>query len=318
MAPTPEGHKRQAKNYQKAHEHLQQRQAENRQRPAGKRKAEQDVRVSLGDPEAALGLDKLKVFRPLYNVQLMPDLDSPLILAYEVFAQATDSGTLEPMLERCQQATGHDVKNLAADASYATALDVAACAKRQVTLYAPYQQNDFTAAKRASKPAAYLPKESFVWLAQEQTYQCPEGHRLKLFSQENKKRQGGQKVRVCTYRCPAEHCRACPRRLQCTRSPGRGRTIDRSEHEELIEALQQRMQTSEAKQLYKRRGQTVELCFADSKEHRQLRQLSGRGRKRARIEVGLLVLSHNALEVLAARTEKASPQPNANPKIVPT
>ena len=34
--------------------------------------------------------------RPLYNVQFSLDLDSPLILAYDVFAQPTDAGTLGP------------------------------------------------------------------------------------------------------------------------------------------------------------------------------------------------------------------------------
>jgi len=78
------------------------------------------------------------------------------------------------------------------------------------------------------------------------------------------------------------------------------------------------MQTPEAKQLYQRRGQTVELRFADSKEHRNLRRLSGRGLQRARIEVGLLVLSHNALEVLKARTQPANTEPSAKPESDPT
>ena len=37
---------------------------------------EKHVRISVTDPEAALGKDKFKVFRPLYNVQYVRDLDS--------------------------------------------------------------------------------------------------------------------------------------------------------------------------------------------------------------------------------------------------
>src|SRR5207245_9312915 len=109
---------------------------ENQARTASKRLAPQDVRISPGDPEAALGLDKLKVYRPLYNVQLMPDLDTPLILAWEVFAQATDAATLPTLLERFRQATGHYPEAALADPSYATELDLAACAQAHVTLYA--------------------------------------------------------------------------------------------------------------------------------------------------------------------------------------
>jgi hypothetical protein len=37
--------------------------------------------VGASDPEAAPGSDKLKVFRPLDNVQLVRDLDSSPVLA---------------------------------------------------------------------------------------------------------------------------------------------------------------------------------------------------------------------------------------------
>ena len=55
---------------------MDQLQAENARRTSSKRKKPEKVVVSLSEPEAALGRDKLKVFRPLYNLQLMRDLDS--------------------------------------------------------------------------------------------------------------------------------------------------------------------------------------------------------------------------------------------------
>ena len=71
--------------------------------------------VSPSDPEAALGVDKDHVFRPLYTIQTVRDVDSPLILSYAVFAQATDAGTLPPMLERIEQLTGRRLKAVLAD-----------------------------------------------------------------------------------------------------------------------------------------------------------------------------------------------------------
>lgn len=73
-----------------------------------------------------------------------------------------------------------------------------------------------------------------------------------------------------------------------------------------MEALRQRMQTEEAKKLYKKRAQVVELGFADVKEHRCLRRFVGRGLYRARIEVGLVVLAHHVLNVLALRQKNKS------------
>jgi transposase len=305
MATTPAGRQEQQQRYAKAHDILSERLRQNQQRPASKRLAVQHVRVSPGDPQAALGLDKFKVFRPLYNVQMMPDLNSPLVLAYEVFAQATDAATLPTMLQRCRAATGRQaLKDLLTDAGYATALDLAACQEEGVTLYAPYQENELSAQRRQQNPPKQIPKEAFRWLEQEQVYQCPEGHRLEREYSELVRRKGEEQLRVFTYRCPPEHCRSCPRRQECARVPERGRTIKRSEYEELVEALKERMATAGAKKLYKRRCQTAELSFADSKEHRGLRRFSGHGLKRARIEVGLVVLAHNLLAILKLREQR--------------
>jgi hypothetical protein len=81
------------------------------------------------------------------------------------------------------------------------------------------------------------------------------------------------------------------------------------------------MATAEAKALYRRRGQHVELVNADWKEHRQLRRFSGRGLTRVRSEVGLLVLAHNLLTVVAEETKaqaKQAPGVAANPGTIAT
>ena len=97
---------------------------------------------------------------------------------------------------------------------------------------------------------------------------------------------------------------------RCTVNPQQGRSISRGEHEELIEALQQRMQTPAAKELYRLRRQTVELVNADWKEHRKLRRFSGRGLERARCQVGLVVLAHNLLTLLSLEKAKAAAKPS--------
>ena len=75
----------------------------------------------------------------------------------------------------------------------------------------------------------------------------------------------------------------------------------RNPYQEEIDRLKARMQTEEAKSLYKYRGQTIERVFADFKEHRNLRRF--RGLSRARTQIGLTVLGHN-LRILAKLQEK--------------
>jgi transposase len=311
MAATPTGRRAQQARYACAEQQLDARRAGNQERPASKRLADQDVRIGVADPEAALGLDKFKVFRPLYTVQLLPDLNSPLVLAYEVFAQAGDAATLPVMLQRVRQATGRCPSDLLTDTAYAKALELAACARAGVTLYAPVGAAAPARRRAAKKPPKQIPKSAFVWREAEQAYVCPQGHRLTYCNAEYEKR-GDERLRMLAYRCDPVHCSACPRQQECTRSPLRGRMVKRSEYEHLVEALQERMQTAQAQALYKRRCQTVELSFADQKQHRGLRQFRGRGLARARSEVGLVVLAHNALAVLALREKKEDPQRTRN------
>jgi transposase len=302
MAKTPCGRRQQLRRYQLLSVAMARRQEENRQRPKSERKPPEKVRLSPGDPEAPLGLDKQRVFRPLYNVQLIDDLDSPLILAYEAFDQSSDNGTSSPMLVRHRRLTGAALKELLADSKYTTPADLAVFARAEVTLYGHTQEqtDSLRKASRSQGPSRQIPKSHFVWLDAEDAYQCPEGHRLPYRASRTRRCAGGEIVRTTIYACPANECQACPRRSQCTPSTKAGREVRRSEHEPLLEALTARMATPEAQSLYRRRQETVELAFADFKEHRKLVRFSGHGLSAARAEVGLSVLVHNTLSLLAA------------------
>ena len=93
MAKTPHSRTAQDEHYRQAQEHLAGLQAANQRYSPSERRATDKSVVSTGDPEAALGMDKDHVFRPLYTIQTVHDVDSPLIVGYDVFAQATDAGT---------------------------------------------------------------------------------------------------------------------------------------------------------------------------------------------------------------------------------
>jgi transposase len=301
MAPTPAGRRRQRQRLRRAQERMGALQQRNAGKRASKRAARERVMVSVSDPEAAVGRDKEGVYRPLYNVQVVDDLDSPLVLGYEVFAQPNDAGTLEPMARRLKEVFRRPVGVLLADSAYAGGPDLAAARAAGVVLYAPPPAD-------GAKENKQIPKREFTWLPAEQTYRCPRGHRLEHAGSSRQKRSGTEAVELHSYRCPPEHCRGCPLRQACTPNPDKGRTISRSEHEGLIEALRARMATPEAKELYRLRRQTVELVNADWKEHRQLRRFSGRGLAKARSQIGGTVLAHNLLTLLALenKAEKSS------------
>jgi hypothetical protein len=311
LAQTPSGRQKQLKQYQEARAVLAERVAKNEERPKDKRLARSQVRVSVTDPEAPLGRDKEKVFAPLYTAQFVVDTTSLLILSFDVFAQATDAGTLPPMLDRTREVTGIMVTQISTDAAYVSLLDLQECQTRGVQLVGPVQENDFTAKKSTKAAKPRIGKDRFQWLPEEQTYRCPQGHRMDHKGRERKQRRGDETVFQHRYHCAAEHCRTCPLRDDCVRDPEKGRTVKRFEGEELLEAHKAFMSTPEAKKTVRQRGSVIERCFGDAKAHRNLRRLHGRGLSRARAEVGLVVLVQTALTLARLRKNAANSQEDA-------
>jgi len=309
MAKTPTGRETQRQRYEHARQRLVELHAVNDRQDRKRRRKPEKIVVSTSDPQAALGRDKHNVFRPLYNVQLIRDLDSPLYLGYEVFAQPTDAGTFSPMLERVVQMTGVNPKVMLVDAAYVTACNLAICDQAGIVLYGPWQENDLSRQqkKQGAKPRP-LGKEHFTWVPEQNMYRCPEGHAMPWIGHQKRRQSDGQINVVHSYRCAPQHCQVCPRQGSCSSNPCRGRAIKRSAHEALVEAHRARMATPEAKSLYRLRRQTVELGFADLKQHRCLRQFSGRGRSGAQRQAGLAVLVHNLLIVHYA----TPPPPNVS------
>jgi transposase len=307
MAGTPRGRQTQLAQYRQAGDGLADRLAKNQERPKDKQLPRKKVKVSITEPEAPLGRDKEKVFCPMYTAEFVVDTASLLILSFDVFTQVTDAGTLAPMLDRTREVTGAWLIQISTDAGYTSLLDLQECQKRKVSLVAPVQENDFTEKKRAQAGPPRIGKDQFQWLPKEQTYCCPEGHRLDYKGKEKKQRRDDNTVIQHRFHCPAEHCRGCPVAERCVKDPEKGRTVKRLEGEELIEAHKEWMKTEEAKAANRRRGQVIERCFADAKQHRDLRRLHGRGLKRAKAEIGLVVLVQTALTLARLRKKAATP-----------
>jgi hypothetical protein len=307
---TSAGRERQQQRWQEAKQELHKRQQRNQQKRSSKRTDPAKMVISPTDPEAAVGRDKHGVFRPLYNTQLVADLDSDLILGYGAFAQQNDNGLLPVMLQRSEQLLGHKLKLTLVDAGYTGGQELSAAEKARVEVLGP---NAGQSQQASRKPPKQIPKGEFRYDAEQDAYVCPAGQRLVPCGQSQQKRSSVELVVLTEYRPASGECQRCPRQQECCPKSKQGRSISRSEHEGAVERLRARMAEVQNKQLYKRRAATVERLFGDGKECRGLGRVAGRGLERARIQLGLTVLQHN-LRVLgrimaAATTQKRDPPP---------
>jgi hypothetical protein len=166
-----------------------------------------------------------------------------------------------------------------------------------VELLAPVQENSFTESKKKLNPNPRIPRNEFEWDEAEQIYRCPAGHRLDYHSRTRKPRHGDRELLEFRYRCDPVHCGGCPLAESCLRPGATCRTVTRLEGQELLDAQREKMADPEVQSVYRLRGQTVELAFADSKANRRFDRFHGRGRARARTETGLMVVAQNLLRL---------------------
>lgn len=297
VPPTVAGRLELARRMDHAREVLDQRIADNAEKPSEKRKDPTKILVSLSDPDAPLGRDKLKVYRPLYTVQHVVDPKSLLITAYCCDASVCDTGTLAPMIDQVQKVVGGQLRCMMADSAYCTILDLRDCQERNIELLAPVQSNSYSKPKKSTNGVGLSNRDQFQWDQEKSTYRCPAGHELNYHSKQKKKRHGGRSLTQFRYHCPGAHCSSCALAEGCVSTPARGRTVTRMEGQELLDAQREKMERVDTKERYKVRSQTVERGFGDAKGNRRFDRFHGRGLRRVRCETGLLVLAQNILRL---------------------
>ena len=118
-------------------------------------------------------------------------------------------------------------------------------------------------------------------------FSCPADKTLKL-----------SRTRPCegrieyTYRASVTDCRACPFEDRCCpkSSP---RMVVRKEDSPAVKAFRAKMETEQAKQLYRTRAQIAEFPHAWIKEKLGLRRFRLRGRQKVRAEAIWACLTYN-------------------------
>ncbi len=308
VPPTVAGRLELVQRMDRARGVLDQRIADNAKKNSDKRKDPTKILVSLSDPDAPLGRDKLKVYRPLYTVQHVVDPKSLLITAYRCDASVCDTGTLAPMIDQVQKIVGGQLRCMMADSAYCTILDLRDCRERNIELLAPVQTNSYSKPKKSTNGVGLSNRDQFQWDQEKSTYRCPAGHVLKYQSKQQKKRHGGRSLTQYRYHCPGAHCSSCALAAGCVSIPARGRTVTRMEGQELLDEQREKMERADTQQRYKVRSQTVERGFGDAKGNRRFERFHGRGLRRARCETGLLVLAQNLLRLDTLQRKAVSPE----------
>jgi transposase len=244
--------------------------------------ASPDQQLSLTDPDsrsmATSGRGSGVVG---YNVQVAVDTENHLIVAHEVTNVGTDRAQLANTAQAAKAALEVDKLEAVADRGYFNGEEILACEQTGITVTLPKPMTS------SAKSEGRFGKQDFVYLADENVYRCPAGEKLKYrFTAE----EHGQKL----HRYWTDACRTCPIKAQCT--TGRERRITRWEHEEVVEAVQERLDKNPDAMRVRR--VTVEHPFGTLKMRMGATHFLMKTLPKVATEMALHVLAYNLTRVL--------------------
>lgn len=251
----------------------------------------ESARVSLTDPDARIMKQGGGGYGPNYNVQISTDAKNKIIVAAGVSQSSSDSGELMPAVERIQQNLGKAPEQLVTDGGFTNRPNILDSAAKGIDLIGSFpeytEQSEGQLKRRGVAPEFY--PQAFHYEPEQDCYRCPAGQLLGHEGQEN--RPG---VIHHHYRASASICAQCPLKERCCpQNASKGRSITRAVQAPDVEAFKQKMQTQEAKTIYRQRGAVAEFPNAWIKDKLGLRQFHLRGLVKVGLETLWVCLTYN-------------------------
>jgi transposase len=153
-------------------------------------------------------------------------------------------------LDRQSERFGFTVEAVGLDAGYFTAGICKGLEERDIYGAIAY--------RRPNHIKGYLRKSDYTYDAETDCYTCPEGCTLNYRTTD---RQGYRH-----YASDPTQCRICPLQSRCTKSANFTKVVTRHIWQDHKETVNSHRYTEQGKKIYKRRKETVERSFADSKQ----------------------------------------------------
>jgi transposase len=252
--------------------------------------AKQQARASMTDPQARVMKQPDGGYAPSYNVQVSTDGAEGAIVGVGVTQAGSDYRELEAGVERVEENLGTP-KQMVVDGGFVSRENILALDDKQVELIGPLEEGRAQSAgqmQRRGVAADFYP-QAFTYEAATDTYTCPAG---KTLAHSGKEKRSGQTIHH--YRASGIDCQACVFKERCCpTASSKGRTISRRVDDPAVAAFVARMQTDQAKAIYRRRGPVAEFSNLWIKAKLGLRQFRLRGLVKVGIEAVWACLTYN-------------------------
>jgi transposase len=244
--------------------------------------ASPDQQISLTDPDARSMATSGRGSGVVgYNVQVAVETEHHLIVAHEVINDGCDRAQLSAMSREAKAVLEVERLEAVADRGDWDSEEILACDQAGVTVTLPRPMTS------GSKADGRFGKQDFVYLPEEDAYRCPAGEKLKYYYSNVER---GLTLR----RYWTTACHTCPLKNRCTTGPQR--RITRWEHEDVLEAVQRRLDLNPG--AMRQRREVVEHPFGTIKLRMGATHFLMKRLPKVASEMALHVLAYNLTRVL--------------------
>jgi transposase len=241
-----------------------------------------DQQISLTDPDARSMATSGRGSGVVgYNVQVAVDTKSHLIVTHEVTNVGSDRSQLAQVAMAAKATLDVAKLDAVADRGYFNGEEIKACEEAGVTVTLPKPMTS------SSKAEGRFGKQDFRYVAAENVYICPAGEKLAY-------RYTTEENGLVLRRYATNACQSCAIKRSCT--TGKGRRVTRWEHEDILDAVQRRL--DEHPEKMRQRRETVEHPFGTIKARMGATHFLMKTLPRVASEMALHVLAYNLTRVM--------------------
>jgi len=243
---------------------------------------EKQKSLNTTDPECTR-INSLQGSHAGFNFQSTVDEKEGLILSADVISENNDLNQFASQINKANEILGKKCKTACADSGYASTEELEKIDKQGIKVIVPSQRQ-----ARKGEPHEFA-KERFTYDSKNDSYLCPEGHKLIFycFNEKNKAYMISDK-RICF---------SCPHYGTCTTSKT-GRRVTRLLKEEARQRLEAQYEEPRSQEIYKLRKEKVELPFGHIKRNLKVDSFLLRGQKGVRAEASILATCFNLARMI--------------------
>ena len=214
---------------------------ENDDGPRLKRGVAQDRIISTNDTEMRHGRKSSSRRFDGYKTHIIEDIDSELITEVAVTSgNAHDSEPLEDMIDRQKETLGDTPDTLIGDSHYGIPDNRVKLKRRHIEMVAKLPKGTHTNNSKFSKADFTIEKDRVT---------CPAEYTTEKIYQARDHRNR----KVKKFQFPADVCRDCPKRKQCTTAKN-GRSITLHYHQDVVDEVADFNETEKFEQIYRKRA----------------------------------------------------------------